>query len=51
VSNLTISNKLKGILQMEYDQDKKTINVVENVWKRTVEKFSDGAFVPKKFAK
>ena len=35
VANLTISNKLKGILSMEYDGER--LIVVENVWKKLVE--------------
>ncbi|CDW74499.1 u3 small nucleolar rnaassociated protein [Stylonychia lemnae] len=39
VSNLTISNKIKGILNMQYDSETNTLKVVENVWKKVVENF------------
>jgi hypothetical protein len=48
VDNLTISNKLKGILQMEVKRDENKIRVVENVWKKAVGEFQ-GAFISKKF--
>ena len=48
--NLTISNKLKGILALDYCQNTKTIRVVENSWKQSVAEFN-GAFVTKKFDK
>ena len=44
--NLTISNKLKGILAMTFE--KGTIRVVENPWKQSVAEMN-GAFVTKKF--
>jgi hypothetical protein len=44
--NLTISNKLKGILAMTYERG--TIRVVENPWKQSVAEMP-GAFVTKKF--
>jgi hypothetical protein len=46
--NLTISNKLKGILQMSVDREHSKIRVVENVWKKAVGEFQ-GAFISKKF--
>lgn len=46
--NLTISNKLKGLLAVQYNGQ--TLRVVENLWKGQVQKFQ-GAFVAKKFAK
>lgn len=48
--NLTISNKLKGILAMQFDSATKTIRVVENPWRQSVAEFN-GAFVTKKFHK
>eukprot|EP00347_Sterkiella_histriomuscorum_P013585 403364154 len=39
VKNLTISNKIKGILSMDYDQKSGKLRVVENVWKKVVENF------------
>lgn len=46
-----ISNKLKGILAMEYESETNQVRVVENEWKKAVQQFEHGAFVPKKFAK
>lgn len=48
--NLTISNRFKGILAMEYDEKQRRIRVVENSWKQAVQEFQ-GAFVTKKFNK
>lgn len=48
--NFTISNKLKGVLGMCYDASSKTIQVVENPWRKTLAEFN-GAFVTKKFNK
>jgi hypothetical protein len=39
VKNLTISNKLKGILSMQYSEKEKKLVVVENVWKKVVDTF------------
>lgn len=47
VPNLTISNKLKGILCMHYDQKEKKLRVVENVWKKLVEAFPGAIAIPK----
>jgi len=47
VENLTISNKLKGILSMQYDEASGKIIVVENVWKKLVEAFPGALAVPK----
>lgn len=46
--NLTISNKLKGILCITLDDGK--IRAVENLWKRSLKQMP-GAFVTKKFHK
>lgn len=51
LSNLMVSNKLKGILAMEYEPKSNQVRVVENLWKKAVSQFENGAFVPKKFAK
>ena len=45
--NLTISNMLKGILNMEYDAEGKKLRVVENVWQKTVEEFPGTLAIPK----
>lgn len=45
VQNLTISNKLKGILSMSYQDGKLT--VVENSWKKLVEAFPGAVAIPK----
>lgn len=50
IKNLTISNRLKGVLAMDYCEETKTVRVVENPWKQTVQEFQ-GAFVTKKFKK
>jgi hypothetical protein len=42
---LTISNKLKGILSMTY-QDGKLV-VIENSWKKLVEAFPGALAIPK----
>lgn len=47
VENLTISNKLKGILSMEYDKKEKKLMVIENVWKKLVEEFPGALAIPK----
>ena len=47
VPNLTISNKLKGILSMEYDAAEKKLVVVENVWKKLVQAFPGTVAIPK----
>jgi hypothetical protein len=47
---LTISNKLKGILYMEYDQTEQKMRVIENVWKKLVETFP-GAVAIHKYGK
>ena len=47
VKNLTISNKLKGILNMEYDRATNKLRVVENVWKKLVENFPGAVAIPK----
>jgi len=47
VKNLTISNKIKGIIAMEYDQQENKIRVVENVWKKLVEAFPGAVAIPK----
>lgn len=47
VKNLTISNKLKGILNMEYDRSTNKLRVVENVWKKLVENFPGAVAIPK----
>jgi hypothetical protein len=47
VKNLTISNKLKGILYMEYDPSEKKLRVIENVWKKLVEAFPGALAIPK----
>lgn len=39
VDNLTISNKLKGILAFNYDKETNTITVIENMWKKSVGEF------------
>ena len=46
--NLKISNKLKGILALDFCPEKNSIKVVENSWKQSVAEFN-GAFVSKKF--
>lgn len=47
VKNLTISNKIKGILYMEYDQTERKLRVIENVWKKLVEAFPGAVAIPK----
>ena len=39
IDNLTISNKLKGILAFNYDKGTNTITVIENMWKKSVSEF------------
>jgi hypothetical protein len=39
IDNLTISNKLKGVLALNFDKASNTITVVENVWKKSVSEF------------
>jgi len=46
--NLTISNKLKGIMNVHLKDGK--LSVIENIWRLTTQKFQ-GAFVAKKFGK
>jgi hypothetical protein len=45
VQNLTISNKLKGILSMSFEDGKLT--VIENSWKKLVEAFPGAVAIPK----
>lgn len=47
VKNLTISNKIKGILIMQYDKSTNKLRVVENVWKKLVEAFPGAVAIPK----
>lgn len=47
VKNLTISNKLKGILNMEYDKENNKLLVVENIWRKLVESFPGALAIPK----
>lgn len=39
IDNLTISNKLKGILAFNFDKGTNTITVIENMWKKSVSEF------------
>ena len=45
--NLTISNSIKGILSMSYDQKDKQLRVVENQWRKAVERFPGAMVLPK----
>lgn len=45
VQNLTISNKLKGILSMSYEDGK--LIVIENSWKKLVEAFPGAVAINK----
>jgi len=36
---------------MKYEKDSNQIKVVENAWKKAIERFDQGAFVQKKFGK
>lgn len=47
VSNLIISNKIKGILAMEYNTESKKLQVVENMWKKIIEQFPDTVAIAK----
>ena len=47
VKNLTLSNKLKGILNISYDKESNKLRVVENVWKKLVEHFPGAVAIPK----
>ena len=47
VKNLTISNKLKGIICMEYSQEEKKLRVIENVWKKLLEALPGAIAIPK----
>lgn len=50
-TNLAISNKLKGILLMDWDSANSQLTVVENSWQKSVQQFNSGAFITKKFKK
>jgi len=47
VKNLTISNKIKGIISMEYNSEEKKLMVVENLWKKALEAFPGTVAIPK----
>ena len=44
---MTISNKLKGILSMTFDEKTQKLIVVENVWKKLLEQFPGTVAIPK----
>jgi hypothetical protein len=47
VKNLSISNKIKGIIHMEYDQAEGKLRVIENTWKKVLEQFPGAVSIPK----
>ena len=47
IENLTISNSLKGILHIEYNIEKAEMHVVENQWRKAVERFPGALALPK----
>ena len=48
MKNLTISNKIKGILAIELDRESGKLRVIENVWKKVVDNFQ-GTVAIKRF--
>jgi len=45
--NLTISNSIKGILQMSFDAEKSELRVIENQWRKALERFPGALTLPK----
>ena len=50
IDNLTISNSIKGILYMNFNNKEGTLTVLENQWRKAVSNFSNAIEI-KKFAK
>ena len=45
--NLTISNSIKGILYMDFNSKSSELHVVENQWKKAVDRFPGALALPK----
>ena len=47
IDNLTISNSIKGILFMDFDLKTNELSVIENQWKKAVDRFPGSLALPK----